>query len=83
MKVLNPMWWWAGIKGAAIFAKENPSGFGFTWLVSGLQTMWTTAFPVSLAYPDWARELAYTAWPYVKETVATFWDMAWSASLGP
>lgn len=73
---LNPMWWWLGIQGAAGFAKANPLGFGFVWFASGVQTIWTTAFPASLLYPNWARELADTAWPYAKEAAVTAWSTA-------
>ena len=75
MKWLNPVWWWLGIKAAMEFAYKNPLGFTFTWFASGVQTMWTTAFPVSFLHPDWARELVTTVWPVVRDYAAVSWDV--------
>lgn len=72
-KWLNPVNWWLGLKGAIAFAGENPLGFGFTWLASGWQTVATFAFPVSFAYPNWARDLATEVWPVVSTLAGQVW----------
>lgn len=74
-KMLNPAWWWLGAKAGWEFAKSSPVGFGFVWFASGVQTMWTTAFPASLAYPNWARELVTTVYPVVKEHAVAAWHV--------
>lgn len=57
-----------------VLAKENPVGFAVVWMASGLQTMATTAYTWSLAYPGWARDLTSAVidkipvvWEVVKE----------------
>lgn len=75
-KWLNPVWWWVGIKGAFEFVSINPAGFTFTWFASGLQTMWLSAFPVSLVYPNWARDIATEVLPAVKAFSVATWDVS-------
>ena len=76
LRWLNPMWWYMGAQGAFEFARSNPLGFGFVWFASGVQTLWTTAFPASILYPNWARDMVETAWPAVKQFAVAAWSVA-------
>ena len=57
IKWLNPMTYYYGITGAWAYARTDPVGFATLWSASGIQT-WVGTFGVSLAFPNWARDLA-------------------------
>ena len=76
----NPLYWWAGMKGAWGLFGSNPVGASFIYVVSGIQTAagyWLT----SLAYPEWARvavekapEYASTTYGLVEEFIKFAWE---------
>lgn len=57
------------IAGLWFWLKENPV---VVWNLSSAQTMATSAFPLSILYPNWARDMAEHAplvWDATKEVV--------------
>lgn len=60
MKWLNPFW----LMGAmAAYTKEH----FVAWHVSTVATWVGSAFPLSIAYPNWARDLVHTVWPLARD----------------
>ena len=49
--------------------KDNPA---VVWFVSGAQTMVTSAFPLSMVYPEWAHDLT----THVIDKIPIVWEVA-------
>lgn len=75
MNWLNPLAWFAAL---GAYARAH----FWAWNISSVWS-WVGAFGTSMAYPEWARDLATTYWPYAREAAVTLWELAWGQFPGP
>ena len=69
MKWFNPLVWIGAVW------RYSRAHF-WAWNASSAWTWASTAFPLSMLYPNWARDLNTIVWPEVKLAVATAADLA-------